>query len=235
MPKVWTMESPRTVVRIPDIEIPAIVMTTSSRRNGVTVENLTSQLGDYFGVKNGEGVLVRSVEKGSKADGAGLKAGDVIVRVDNDRVSDTREWSRLLRRHDAGTVKIGIMRERREQTLSMTLPEQPKMEDSESWFVGPDVDQIRMQMEHFGPQFAKEQAELQGRIARELSSHQREMQQAMRDAQREIERSMREANTEREHELRDAQRERERALRDAQREKERLLREKQKEKDKEEQ
>ena len=235
MPKVWSMETPRTVIRIPDIEIPSIVMTTSSRRNGITVENLTTQLGDYFGVKNGEGVLVRSVEKGSKAEAAGLKAGDVIVRLDNDRISDTREWSRLLRRHEAGAVKLGIMRERREQTLSMTLPEQPKMEESESWYVGPDTDQIRMQMEHFGPQFAKEQAELQGRIAREFTSHQREMQQAMRDAQREFERSMREATTERERSLRDAQREKERALRDAQREKERALREKEKEKDNEEQ
>jgi serine protease Do len=234
-PKIYTPETPRMAIRIPDIEIPSIVMTTSSRRNGVTVENLTTQLGDYFGVKNGEGVLVRSVEKGSKAEAAGLKAGDVIVRVDNDRVSDTREWSRILRRHDAGAVKLGIMRDRREQTLSMMLPEPPKMEDSESWFVGPDVEQIRMQMEHFGPQFAKEQAELQGRIARELSSHQREMQQAMREAQREIERSMRDMQTERDHELRDAQREKERALRDAQREKERALREKQKEKDNEQQ
>jgi membrane-associated protease RseP (regulator of RpoE activity) len=220
---------PAIIVHVPDIEIPSFVVTQSSRRNGITVENLTSQLGEYFGVKNGEGILVRSVDKGSKAEAAGLKAGDVIIRVDNDRVSDTREWSRTLRNHDGATVKLGILRDRREQTLSLSLPERT---DGSNWFVTPDVEQLRMQWQDFGPQFAKQQAELQDRIAREWSSHQREIQQSMREAQREFERSLREAQTEREHALRDAQREREKALRDAQRERERALREKEKEKDK---
>lgn len=206
----WTM-------RVPDIEIPSFVMTTSSRRNGVTVENLTSQLGEYFGVKNGEGVLVRSVEKGSKAEAAGLKAGDVIIRVDNERVSDTRDWSRLLRQHDAGMVKLGIMRDRREQSLSMSLPEQ-KAEESSFWYTYPDSEQLRMQLQNLGPSI-KDQAELQGRIAREMAAHQKEIQAAMREAQREVERS-----------LRDASRDRERALRELQKEKEKL-----KEKDIEEQ
>ena len=226
MPKVWSMEMPRTVIRIPDVEIPSFVMTTSSRRNGVTVENLTSQLGEYFGVKNGEGILVRSVDKGSKAETAGLKAGDVIIRVDNDRIADTRDWSRALRSHDGGTVKLGILREKREQTLSLALPE--RTDESNNWIVGPDMEQLRMEIQDMGPQFAKEQADLQARIAREIASHQKDIQQAMRDAQRELERSLREATTEREHALRDAQRERERALREAQRERERVQREKDK-------
>jgi serine protease Do len=231
--KVWRMETPNVMVHVPDIEIPSFVVSQSSRRNGATVENLTAQLGEYFGVKNGEGVLVRAVEKGSKAEAAGLKAGDVIIRVDNDRVSGTRDWSRLLRSHESGTVKLGILRDRREQTLSMVLPEN-KDDESNSWYIGPDAEQIRMQFDSMGPQFAREQAEIQRRIAREWASHQKEMQQAMRDAQREMERAMRESQTEREHTLRDAQREKERALRDAQREKERALREKEKEKDDEE-
>ena len=222
VPAPW----PNVTVRIPDVEIPSFVMTTSSRRNGVTVENLTSQLGEYFGVKNGEGVLVRSVEKASKAAEAGLKAGDVIIRVDNDRITDTREWTRALRNHEGGSVKLGILRERREQTLSMNLPE--RGDESNNWYVGPDMEQLHMELQNLGPQFSREQADLQARIAREWASHQKEMQQAMRDAQREMERAMREAQTERERTLRDAQREREKALRDAQREKERALREKQK-------
>lgn len=201
-PNVW-------IGRMPDVEIPSFVMTTSSRRNGATVENLTSQLGDYFGVKNGEGVLVRSVEKGSKAEAAGLRAGDVIIRVDNERVSDTRDWGRLLRQHDAGTVKLGIMRERREQSLSMMLPEQ-KADESSFWYSYPDTEQLRMQLQNLGPSI-KDQADLQARIAREMAAHQKEIQSAMREAQRELERS-----------LRDAQRDRERTLRDLQKEKEKL-------------
>jgi len=51
------------------------------------VENLTPQLGDFFGAKGAKGVLVRSVEKGSVAAKAGLRAGDVIVRVNGEPVT----------------------------------------------------------------------------------------------------------------------------------------------------
>ncbi|MGH9521462.1 MAG: PDZ domain-containing protein [Terriglobales bacterium] len=183
-------------VRIPDVEVPSFVFSKSSRQTGAAVENLTRQLGDYFGVKDGEGVLVRSVDKGSKAEAAGLRAGDVIVRVDNERVSGPMEWSRLLRNHEAGTVKLGILRDRREQTLTMTVPEQTS---DTSWnsFTGPDMEQLRMQLERLGPELGQQQAEIQARIAKEMAAHQKEIQKAMRDAQREIERSMREMQKER--------------------------------------
>lgn len=188
MPKI-AMAPRAFTMRMPDIDIPAFIVSSSSRRNGITVENLTSQLGEYFGVKNGEGVLVRSVEKGSKAEAAGLKAGDVIIRVDNERVSDTREFSRLLRGHDAGAAKLGILRDRREQSLSLPIE---KSDESNYWYVGPEWEDAQRQWVRLGPQFAREQAELQSKIQRELASHQRDIQQAMREAQREVERSMRE-------------------------------------------
>src|SRR5436853_5107110 len=53
---------------MPDMEIPEInvVVVRSSARSGLMVENLTPQLGEFFGVKGGKGVLIRSVEKGSR-------------------------------------------------------------------------------------------------------------------------------------------------------------------------
>src|SRR5438045_3796356 len=68
---------------VPDFDIPAVdvVVRSYSRSTGMMVDNLTPQLGEFFGVKSGQGVLVRSVEKGSASEAAGLKAGDVIVKV----------------------------------------------------------------------------------------------------------------------------------------------------------
>jgi serine protease Do len=60
------------------------------------VENLTPQLGEFFGAKDGNGVLVRSVEKGSRADKAGLRAGDVITRVADQPVHDTSDFTHAL-------------------------------------------------------------------------------------------------------------------------------------------
>jgi membrane-associated protease RseP (regulator of RpoE activity) len=68
-----------------DLDVPvSVVIVHSAMRSGLMVENLTPQLGDFFGVKNGHGVLVRSVEKGSRAEKAGFRAGDVIVKVNDD-------------------------------------------------------------------------------------------------------------------------------------------------------
>src|SRR6201987_2888560 len=51
---------------IPDMDVPvSVVVVHSSLRSGLMVENITPQLGEFFGVKNGKGVLVRSVEKGT--------------------------------------------------------------------------------------------------------------------------------------------------------------------------
>ena len=88
-----------TIPPMPDIDIPSInmVVVTSSARSGLMVENITPQLGEFFGVKNGNGVLVRSVEKGSRAEKAGLRAGDVIVKVNDQPVHDTSDFSHAVK------------------------------------------------------------------------------------------------------------------------------------------
>lgn len=85
---------------------------------GLLVENLTPQLGDFLGVKNGSGVLVRSVEKGSPAEAAGLRAGDVIVRIEKEPVADMSDWHRLTHRR-SGKTMLNVVRDKREQTIYM--------------------------------------------------------------------------------------------------------------------
>jgi serine protease Do len=113
------------VPNMPDFDVPniAVVYAHSSMRSGLMVENLTPQLGEFFGAKNGSGVLVRSVEKGSRADKAGLRAGDVITRVGDQPVHDTSDFSHALRDRSAGSVSLGVIRDKKEQTLTLTLPE----------------------------------------------------------------------------------------------------------------
>jgi serine protease Do len=113
------------IPNMPDFDIPniGIVVVHSSMRSGLMVENLTPQLGDFFGAKNGNGVLVRSVEKGSRAEKAGLRAGDVITRVGDQPVHDTSDFTHALHTHSAGSVRVGVLRDKKEQTLTLTLPE----------------------------------------------------------------------------------------------------------------
>jgi membrane-associated protease RseP (regulator of RpoE activity) len=107
-----------------DLDIPvSVVIAHSSLRSGLMVENITSQLGEFFGVKNGNGVLVRSVEKGSRSEKAGFHAGDVIVRVNNQPVHDTSDFTRALRATSGGAAAVTVVRDKREQNLNLTLPD----------------------------------------------------------------------------------------------------------------
>src|SRR5579864_4857954 len=132
-------------MRIPDIDIPSInmVMVTSSARSGLSVENITPQLGEFFGVKNGNGVLVRAVEKGSRAEKAGFRAGDVIVKVNDQPVHDTGDFTHAVRSRSGAAVSVGVIRDKKEQNLNLTLPERKEsgilLEDEES-LGGPLID-----------------------------------------------------------------------------------------------
>jgi serine protease Do len=113
-------------IHVPDIDIPAMhmIMVTSSARSGLTVENITPQLGEFFGVRNGNGVLVRAVEKGSRAEKAGFHAGDVIVKINGQQVHDTGDFSQAVRDRNGNSVNVGVMRDKKEQNLTLTLPSQ---------------------------------------------------------------------------------------------------------------
>ena len=128
---------------MPDFDVPniGVVYVHSSMRSGLMVENLTPQLGEFFGAKSGKGVLVRSVEKGSRADKAGLRAGDVIVRVGEQEVHDTSDFTHALRGHGAGSVNVSVIRDKKEQTLTLTLPTRKESgEWIEESFELPDLD-----------------------------------------------------------------------------------------------
>src|SRR5207253_5094660 len=107
------------IPNFPDIEIPSVIVVHSSPRSGLMVENLTPQLGEFFGVKGGKGVLVRSVEKGSRSEKAGFHAGDVVIKVNNQSVHDTSDFTRALRATSGGNASVTVIRERREQNLNL--------------------------------------------------------------------------------------------------------------------
>ena len=85
-------------------------------RLGLSVESLTPQLSEYFGVK--DGVLVRSVTDGSTAAKAGLKAGDVITTVNGTAVRDPSDVTFAINRlRDGDEFSVDIVRDKKTQTL----------------------------------------------------------------------------------------------------------------------
>jgi serine protease Do len=91
----------------------------SGRRLGVNVEELTSQLANYFGAK--DGVLVTSVTDGSPASRAGLKAGDVITSINGSQVSNREDLLSGLRNATSEDVQIGIVRDKKESSVTAKI------------------------------------------------------------------------------------------------------------------
>jgi membrane-associated protease RseP (regulator of RpoE activity) len=198
---------------MPELDMPiSIVVVHSSARSGLMVENLTPQLGDFFGAKNGQGVLVRSVEKGSHADKAGFRAGDVIVKINGEAIHDASDFSHALRSRKENKASISILRDKKEQTITLTLPERRQSHLNSENLEGPDFDaetldlgRLQSEWAHVEPQIeeainkrlleAKPEIE---RAQREFETHQRDFQKAMRemrqqlrDHQRELQRGLR--------------------------------------------
>lgn len=125
--KVRSVELGDMHIAIPQIpemsDLPRVGMRWDSGRLGVEAEALNAQLAEFFGVK--EGVLVRSVGKGSSAEKAGIKAGDVIVRVDEKKVSNPLDVTRALRGSEKKNVAVVVVREKRESSLNVTIDEPP--------------------------------------------------------------------------------------------------------------
>jgi serine protease Do len=112
-------------------DLPRSFMTWRNSMLGIDAESLDGQLAQYFGVK--EGVLVRSVAKDSAAEKAGMKAGDVVVRVDENHVATPSDMSMRLRSHHGGTAAIVVMRDHREMTLNVKLDDDDRARGYLGW------------------------------------------------------------------------------------------------------
>jgi membrane-associated protease RseP (regulator of RpoE activity) len=172
-----------------------VVVVHTSARSGLMVENITAQLGEFFGVKNGNGVLVRSVEKGSRAEKAGFRAGDVIVRVNDQPVHDTSDFSHALRSRTAGAVTVNVIRDKREQNLSLPLPQRKESGEMEESLEMPEIDaetrvemsEVQDEMARLAPQMELAVTEMQSakESARSRCSH-KAMRQQMEQMKKEL-------------------------------------------------
>ena len=107
---------------------------SSSRRIGVTTTELSEQLADFFGVKDKHGVLVQTVSENSPAAKAGIKAGDVIIDVDGEKIEQVNDISRAIGRKEEGDVKVTLVRNKSQMTVNVTPEKRPASKSNSFYY-----------------------------------------------------------------------------------------------------
>lgn len=86
---------------------------------GVDLDVLGTQLADYFGVKDGQGLLVKHVADNSPASRAGLKAGDVITEANGQKMPTLGAWMKMLHANRGRAIALIVIRDHKQQTLTL--------------------------------------------------------------------------------------------------------------------
>ena len=91
---------------------------------GVQIQDLSEQLRDYFEVKDGNGVLISEVVEDSPAKKAGLKAGDIIIKVDDSAIENAGDLTATIRDFEPESkVSVSVIRNGKKKKLEATLGE----------------------------------------------------------------------------------------------------------------
>ena len=117
-PERFRVTVPQMEHRFGNLDDSFVFFDRGRTRLGVGVQELTPQLAEFFGAK--DGVLVTSVDEGTAARTAGLKAGDVVTSIDGRVVTSTNEFMRRLSAA-SGEVTVTIVRDKKEQTLKVRI------------------------------------------------------------------------------------------------------------------
>lgn len=86
---------------------------------GLNLDMLGPQLANYFGVHDGSGLLIRRVDDNSPGSLAGLRAGDVITKVNGQVIATTNQWFHIIHANRGKQIQLTVIRDKHEGTVNM--------------------------------------------------------------------------------------------------------------------
>lgn len=125
-------------------------------RLGVSIQPLSRELADSFGLDRPKGALINSVDPDTPAAKAGLRPGDVVLSIDGQAVEDAFDLPKRIGNLEPGKqIKLGIWRDRKSMEVTATLGEQPR-EMAKAGDGNPSGDQLGLAVRPLTPDEARQ-------------------------------------------------------------------------------
>ncbi|MCK5100422.1 MAG: Do family serine endopeptidase [Desulfobacteraceae bacterium] len=100
---------------------------------GISMQNITKEIADYYDIEQGQGVLIAEVFKDHPADKAGIKPGDVLIEIDDQKINSAKELSRAIAGFGSDKkIKVTIVRKEKRITKNIKLGKRSEMEPGQT-------------------------------------------------------------------------------------------------------
>lgn len=91
---------------------------------GVTIQDLDEVTAKALGIKEAKGALIGSVMPNEPADKAGLKSGDIVVKIENTPITSASDLTKVIASYKPGSkIKVTAVRDGKEKQFTVTLGE----------------------------------------------------------------------------------------------------------------
>ena len=111
---------------------------------GISMQPVDADMAEALGLSEARGALVSVVHDGTPAEGAGLRAGDVVLSLEGEAIADSNALLHAVGRHRPGErVRLDVLRDGEHEEISVTLGERPSREQMAAgrWIGGEEREQ----------------------------------------------------------------------------------------------
>ena len=94
---------------------------------GVAIQDLSTEMAEYYNIESKEGVFVADVFEGDPADNAGIQPKDIILEVNGEKISTSRQLTGIIAKIPVNdSAKIKILRNGKEKTIKVKIAKRPE-------------------------------------------------------------------------------------------------------------
>lgn len=120
---------------------------------GVSIQEISKELSEYYKLKDNEGVLVVEAFEGDPAEKAGIRANDIIIEIDDTKIKDSRNLTGIIAAKKVGSkIKVKVLREGKFKTFTVKIT---KRDGGQMLAANGVDDELGLQIAELTPELSK--------------------------------------------------------------------------------